>query len=483
MWSECNPSIVCSDRNFDECTGPTYTCVEPLLGNCSGCWPDWCVDQCGLSTCASNGYCGSYDSCSEASPQGYECKFCDGSTVGATPGPTAIPGNTNTPTNTKIPTPSPGVATVNVRARIAPNSATTCADVDNASTDWLSVGLNLRDAISNLTPIGQTAAGGAYASWSVGTPGYYSISDTAPAGYALSLGCSTVGDSITGITAGTPGQTINWELWYKTGMGWYQAQGGDVYGANTIKSFVPQGPRYFVLNGDGGSPGVVTFGNTYDFDSAAGIADIGSGWISSENWNANETYDEKNYYQIMFHRFHSPVTADYTGDTTLNTQLAGREAAYYVDGNLIIDGSNWNVASVTPKESVVVLVNGNLTIKNRINITSGGFIGFFVNGNITIDSSVGTTWSSTTPVVEGIYMTSPTGTFSTGATTAAATARFVGKGTFVAGNFSLLGQRDLEIVGHNADTAAELFIYNPELLITMPDEMKELPITWAEVAP
>ena len=52
---------------------------------------------------------------------------------------------------------------------------------------------------------------------------------------------------------------------------------------------------------------------------------------------------------------------------------------------------------------------------------------------------------------------------------------------FVAGSFLL--QRDLEGISQNTTTAAELFLYNPRLLISMPDSMRDVPITWEEVAP
>ncbi|MEK7592187.1 MAG: hypothetical protein AAB508_02220 [Patescibacteria group bacterium] len=83
--------------------------------------------------------------------------------------------------------------------------------------------------------------------------------------------------------------------------------------------------------------------------------------------------------------------------------------------------------------------------------------------------------------MEGVYITSPAGTFSTGTSTSVGTERFVGKGTFVAGNFSL--QRDLASVVQNSNVSAELFTYNPALLFNMPDSMREVPITWQEVAP
>jgi len=52
---------------------------------------------------------------------------------------------------------------------------------------------------------------------------------------------------------------------------------------------------------------------------------------------------------------------------------------------------------------------------------------------------------------------------------------------FIADNFLL--QRDLDSYGGNSGSSAELFEYNPQLLLTMPDVMKDQPVTWSEVAP
>ena len=109
-------------------------------------------------------------------------------------------------------------------------------------------------------------------------------------------------------------------------------------------------------------------------------------------------------------------------------------------------------------------------------------MGFIVNGNITVAPPVGTDCNPTcgvTPALEGVYIAK--GTFATGASTDPTAERFVGEGVFVAGNFSL--QRDLDSVGQNTTTASELFFYNPQLLLTMPDAMKDVPVTWQEVAP
>jgi len=234
----------------------------------------------------------------------------------------------------------------------------------------------------------------------------------------------------------------------------------------------------FITNGTGGYPGVATYGTDYDFDAT----DPGKGeaWVSSKNWLVNDTITSNtDYYALLYKQFGSP-TPTTTGNTTLNSQLSGSATPYYYNGALTIDTLSWSVGT---GQSVVVFVNGDLLIKKNINITGSGFVAFIVNGDITVNSNVGVAYASSAPVVEGVYVTSPTGTFHTRdsiTTPPAGTARFVGKGMFIAGDFDL--GRNVGDTG-NLTTSSELFIYNPQLLVLMPDKMKQLPISWQEVAP
>jgi hypothetical protein len=186
-----------------------------------------------------------------------------------------------------------------------------------------------------------------------------------------------------------------------------------------------------------------------------------------------------NYYDLFWRKFGGPTTPDLGADDLVSplAQPVSRETPYYAVGDVTTSG-NWVVPD---GETLTMLIDGDLTISGTITTTGTGFVAFIVNGNITVDPSVGTTFSSTTPVLEGVYITSPTGTFSTGLSSVPGEERFVGQGIFVAGAFAL--QRDLESFGGNANYAAEYFIYDPSLLVSMPDSMKDAAVSWTEVAP
>ena len=129
------------------------------------------------------------------------------------------------------------------------------------------------------------------------------------------------------------------------------------------------------------------------------------------------------------------------------------------------------------------MVDGNLTIQAQITLEDPdtSFVAFIVKDNISVSSSLGIPYAAVpaipAAVVEGMYIAG--GTLYTGRSTIASKERFVGKGMFAAKNILL--QRTLG--ADNSAAGADLFIYNPAFLVTMPDILKDLSYTWQEVAP
>ncbi len=234
-------------------------------------------------------------------------------------------------------------------------------------------------------------------------------------------------------------------------------------------------PRKFLTDGVGGYPGLVSYNTSYDFDPD--YAGTGENYVSSTNWLIKQPGPTIDYYTYFYSKLGGPQTADTFPDLTAVDKPASRTKPYYVVGDMTTSG-DWAVAD---GETIIFLVNGNLTIGGKITMTGTGFIALIVKGDITVSPSVGGLYTSSTPVIEGLYITSPTGTFKTGASSVAGKERLVLRGTFVAGNFLL--QRNLESVNANTTTAAELFLYDPALQFHMPKALLNVPITWQEVAP
>ena len=368
------------------------------------------------------------------------------------------------------------------RAKLVSSDATSCADV-TASSTYISATFGLSPAATT-----QVAPGnGSYATWTnvpitAGGTTFY-LSPLASGQYVQKLACWTrdnpAGNGTgTGVNVTANGSTVTWEVGYTLGTPWVQAEGGDVYASATLRSYVPSVATVpvFVNDGTGAYPGVVSYGTSYDFNSS--LSDQGDTSISSTNWLAYAPHTTVDYYDYFYRRFGSPTTPSVFADLLAVEQPASSEAPYYVVGDMTTT-NDWVVGD---NESLIFIVDGNVTIGGSITTVGSGFVAFIVNGDIVVDTTVGTAYNSRASVLDGIYITSPTGTLDTGPTTAAPSARFVGEGMFIAGDFLL--QRDLEQAGAtNTTHASELFIYDPQLLFTMPDPMKELPVTWQEVAP
>lgn len=160
-------------------------------------------------------------------------------------------------------------------------------------------------------------------------------------------------------------------------------------------------------------------------------------------------------------------------------------AAYWAGGNMTID-QPWNVAA---NESIVIFVNGNLTLEDQANITvaQGGFLAFIVSGNIEVTANLGTgTASSVTPVVTGVFIADGAINVASRAGAGVGDLKFVGAGSFVGwGGVNL--NRTFSDGGaggaSNNSYPSELFIYRPDFLLNAPDEMRLPRYKWQEVAP
>ena len=225
---------------------------------------------------------------------------------------------------------------------------------------------------------------------------------------------------------------VSWQVGYTNGSPWVQAVGGDAYASGIMHSYIPTvTPRVFNRDGAGGYPGTVLYGSDYDFDPDS--SSKGPTLVSSANWLVNATRTTTDYYQVFYNRFGAPTTA--TTDPAFANLLAVTKpptsaTPYYVVGDMTTSGT-WSVGAT---DNIVILVNGNLTIGGPIQVASGGFIAFIVHGNITVANTVGTAYNSTADQVDGVYIATKadaSAVFDTGYSTAAGTARFVGKGMFV----------------------------------------------------
>lgn len=396
--------------------------------------------------------------------------------------------NNNNNNNPGNPTPTPtqiAPATILARAVNLPTVPLTCDDIVNATDSSIrySTKFSVKQGTHTYGPLTQSATDSSYVVFSV-PPGTWTMLPETDTTHSIH-DCLTdsVGQKFGVYSDNIPalGQA-RFDVAYAPLGPWFQAQGGDVYSANSILSAIGANanPKFFNLNATGNfTDGVVTYGGSpTSFDFASGTGN-GAALVSNDGWLVNDSKNASmNFYNYFYSKLGSPASASAgLNQAALTDPGTNSTTPYYLTGDVTTSG-NWTVGN---GESEIFLINGNLNINGKINITGNGFVMFIVNGNITVADAVGSAWND--PVspadVEGIYLAN--GSFNTGYSTIAGARRLVGKGVFIADSFNF--NRDLVTAGHNDDTSAELFIFNPKLVLEMPDALNAFGVTWQEVAP
>ncbi len=161
---------------------------------------------------------------------------------------------------------------------------------------------------------------------------------------------------------------------------------------------------------------------------------------------------------------------DFIGQASDAQQPTSGKAAYFHAEDMAIQ-RQWAIAA---GETIVVFVDGDLTfadpdgIGDLVTVAEGGFAAFIVSGNITIGPDV--------THLEGVYVAD--GTLTTQSAGSSADQSFTGEGTFV-GWTQVALERGLGDTA-NETTPAESFIFRPDLVRSIPQQMKRSQIIWQE---
>ena len=468
---------------------PQYPyCIDTTHCGCVTLW-----ERCGgttlQSTCdaQSPGSVPKYDNCSR--------NFC-GSPCGPTPTPDGLGGGGDcTPSCDAAPNYCLGdgfddgcggtcfgtescTGTINAKAVLVNASDRSCTALATAAT--------LNGTVLIVDGVLKTQTAGATLTWADKAAGQYTISGAPPGQYATANTCvsQNSGAYIQGISGTlTTNGTVSFLVGYMPQSGWVQTVGGNVYTGNQLVSSIPTSATnpYFSLAGAMGDAGMVTYGTSYDFSLIS--TDLGENSVSTKRWLMQHTNTSVDYYTQFATRMDIPGSATTIENRTNVTKptCSTSPCVFYANGDMTTAaGVPWTIGAT---EQMIVFVNGNVTINSPITIASGGFFALISHNGIFVNSTVGGTTGSTTPTLEGIYITTNAGhtaLFATGNSNTAGRERLIVRGSVIADNFQLF--RDLGTT-INGTTPAEQFIFNPQLLFTMPDVMKEIPYVWQEVAP
>ena len=315
--------------------------------------------------------------------------------------------------------------------------------------------------IDNTNPGVVTGADGAF-SFVASLLATHSLAVAIPSNYTCSTGVGCNSCSKTGVVSPSAN---NYFYLTQNRDAWWQAEGAVIYtggtAGTTIGSTIPDSldplDKYLVIPGTLGSSGVV-------LHTSATVPVLGAGGVNEEGWQARTTYKGK---RTDYSYFKNEMGLLSTTPSLLNLDTVPSDgAAFHYMNGLANMNNTWAVGAT---ESLVIFVNGDLDINADITVAPGGFVAFIVKGSITVSPDVTT--------IQGLFVADQN--FNTTSNGTVDTQLSI-EGSVVAwGDVSLA--RDL--VANNSNSPAEKFVYRPDLLISMPDEMKSFVMQWSEVVP
>ncbi|MEA2056160.1 MAG: hypothetical protein U9O78_00365 [Patescibacteria group bacterium] len=299
---------------------------------------------------------------------------------------------------------------------------------------------------------------------------------------------------------------------------WWQVYSGNVYANNSIQSLVP----HTLCSGD--CQPALSLNDFDDITNSAGFPITNSGSIVTGSGDTtgyiHQSGDRdladlghatgvdlaERGYQYYFNNLEQEIDLGdgewgVNGEKPDYTETDGSAEIYYYNGDLTIgDNTAWSVAA---DESIIVFVDGNLTIDDQLGtdqivaVDDDGFIAFFASGNITISANVGYEMpdlvdadvhhdpASTTANIEGVYVAD--GNLIVSSRGATRDKKFIGAGTFVGWTALNLNrdfaQENTVYGAYNNMNPTSSFVFRPDLLINVPFAMKEAQIEWREVEP
>ncbi len=383
------------------------------------------------------------------------------------------------PTPTPTPTPPPGKIVIKPVQLISLNPD--CSSIVGAdplpgasfaispASGNLQVGANSVHAWENISIVGRE----------------YGVRATAPLGFQPVKACYVLDGVLRQGESAVlePGKTITWYVVFRPNAdAWFQTKGGDVYSGDSIKSPIydadTEEPRVFNLNlasGKNGTSGVVVYKSSADFQAGSSL---GHQYVAQ---SANYLVRTSSLVGSidLFASFYQKLTSQKSVITPsgMMPSCAGATCVFYTRGDVNID-SLW---SVPAGKKIIMLIDenagsgGNVHIgaTGGVRVSPGGFIAFITRRDIDFTQNP----SSATSPIQGVFIAGEnmyTGDSPT-------SPQFYAKGIFISGGNIVLKRN----IGETLSTsmASEVFEYDPNLLMNMPEEMMDFPITWEEVAP
>lgn len=481
-WSDtCQGGMRCTNSNCRSEWYFTCTARDEWTGECwDGYWDvgEVCDQDCNWSNCASgsSGGCNTQCSGTKQCQTGGECQggdkqICTGENTckGGYSWDNCANNGTNTCRGGCVPLPCNSVApsvpylvspvgnanvsgTVATLSLVVDSYGTPCA---GGNTNQVNIYVNQCDTLTPATTLWKTTANTSEVYIGLGGKGYCWAAEA-------TNGVTTSARSIT-------------ERWNFSDQPWWQVSGGGVMAIGGISSMVNSGKTLIK-----DSPAVLVSG---------GEVDLNGQQASSTNWQANDptAISTKLNYRYDYWEARSRVLATIrpvilSGELNSTSQLDSFGAppdsmeygVYYVqvNGNL-----NINTPLDLGDQKIVILVDGDVTIKDTINFNDNtGLFALLAKGDITVDSVVGSETGGVDPDtlsahLEGIFLAG--GSFNTGS--GSKQLRIEGP---VIGMSSVNFGRQL-----NSSWPNEYVVFRPDIILNLPKQLLRQNHLWREARP
>ena len=238
---------------------------------------------------------------------------------------------------------------------------------------------------------------------------------------------------------------------------WSQVFGGDVYEPSLLQSNLPSGKYYLddISLLFPNSAGVLW--------SGSGAGDFGYGTSSPTNWQVASTLSNAFNFSYYWESLkNNPDVVTVPNTTTIpSSDIVADKSIYYYNQALISLNSN---LTLMPSGNVAIfLISGSLNIKNNFTVTPDESVVFVVNGNIEVDSNV--------TRVDGLFIDS--GTFSVA----------TGPDPLVINGMVYTGEMSLNRTYKSFSAPTYKFIYQPKYVIALLPYLGRPQINWQEGGP
>ncbi|MDP1743905.1 MAG: hypothetical protein Q8L51_03935 [Candidatus Amesbacteria bacterium] len=442
------------------CAGDYWACdrycyngrMETCGGECLGWsnqWREDCTDPC-LDRGETRTVCDGSNTCQG----GYSWDNCANNGTNSCRG-----GCVPLPCNSVAPS-VPFLVSPKNNANVSGTSATLNLVVDSygtpcagGNTNQITIYVNQCDALTPATTLWKTTASTSEVYTGAGGKGY----------------CWSA-EATNGVTTSARSATERW-IFLPGGQPWWQVSGGGVMAIGGISSKVNSGKTLIK-----DSPAVLVAGGTIDLNGQK---------ASSTDWQANDptAISTKLNYRYDYWEAKSRVLATVRPaslSTELNSQdqLLGGSVENGVSYFLVTGNLNINIPLALGDQKIVILADGDVTIRNNINFTDNtGLFALLAKGDITIDSQVGTDTGTgadpdTLPAhLEGIFLAGRN--FNSG--TGSKQLRIEGP---VIGMSSVNFGRQLNSAWPN-----EYVVFRPDIILNLPKQLLRQNHLWREARP